>query len=114
MGVARNLVTGLYEQLLDTELAEALTAQPELKALLGKLDDEDAPHAYAQFVSQVLAHALRTRKPEDRLPLVNRLITLIAATDGLDYLQRRILLAASAPVLLSLQPAAAGETVTLS
>jgi HKD family nuclease len=114
MGVARNLVPGLYEQLLDTELAEALTAQPELKALLGKLDDEDAPHAYTQFVSQVLAHALRTRKPEERLPLVNRLITLISATDGLDYLQRRTLLAASAPLLLSLQSVTSGQNVALS
>lgn len=114
MGVARNLVTGLYEQLLDAELAEALKAQPELKAVHGTLDDEDAPHSYAQFVSQVLLHALRTRKPEERLPLVNRLITLIAATDGLDHLQRRILVASSEPILLSLQSASSGKTDALS
>lgn len=114
MGVARNLVPGLYEQLLDRELAEALTARPELKALLGKLDDEDAPHAYTQFVSQVLAHALRTRKPDERLPLVNRLITLISATDGLDYLQRRTLLASSEPILLSLQSVASDQIGALS
>ena len=114
MSIARNLVPGLYEQLLDTELAEALTAQPELKALLGKLDDEDAPHAYTQFVAQVLAQALRTRRPEERLPLVNRLITLISAADGLDYIQRRALLATSAPILLSLQSIASGQTVALS
>jgi len=84
MPAAARLVPGLYEQLLDTELAEALTAQPELKSLLGKLDDEDTPHAYSQFVSHLLAHALRTRRPDERLPLVNRLIELIAATDGLD------------------------------
>lgn len=114
MGVARNLVPGLYEQLLDTELAEALSAQPELKPLLGKLDDEDAPHAYTQFISQVVAHALRTRKPEERLPLVNRLITLIAATDGLDYIQRKTLLAASAPILLSLQSVPSSQCGALS
>ena len=85
------------------QLADALAAQPELKTLLGKLDDEDAAHAYSQFVSRLLAHALRTRKPEERLPLVNRLISLISATDGLDYLQRKTLLAAREPLLLSVQ-----------
>ncbi len=100
---ATALQLGLYEQLLDIELADALAAQPELKTLLGKLDDEDAPHAYSQFVSRLLAHALRTRKPEERLPLVNRLISLISATDGLDYLQRKTLLAAREPLLLSVQ-----------
>lgn len=106
---APSLSLGLYEQLLDVELADALAAQPELKALLGKLDDEDAPHAYSQFVSHLLAHALRTRKPEERLPLVNRLITLISATDGLDYLQRKILLAAPAPLLLALEQPLPGQ-----
>ena len=106
------LVPGLYEQLVDAELAEALTAQPELKSLLGKLDDEDAPHAYSQFVSNILAHALRTRKPEARLPLVNRLIALISATDGLDYLQRKTLLAESKPVLLSLQSPIPGQLIS--
>jgi hypothetical protein len=79
------LSPGLYERLLDVDLSESLAAQPELSAILGKLDDEDAPHTYSQFVSQLLAQALRSRKPEERLPLVNRLIALIAATDGLDY-----------------------------
>jgi hypothetical protein len=55
---ATALQLGLYEQLLDIELADALAAQPELKTFLGKLDDEDAPHAYSQFVSRLLAHAL--------------------------------------------------------
>ena len=103
------LIPGLYERLLDSELADALAAQPELKALLGKLDDEDAPHAYSQFISQLLSHALRSRKPEERLPLVNRLISLISATDGLDYLQRKTLLASSSPVLLSLQSPIPGQ-----
>jgi len=97
------LSPGLYERLLDVDLSESLAAQPELSAILGKLDDEDAPHTYSQFVSQLLAQALRSRKPEERLPLVNRLIALIAATDGLDYLQRKTLIAVHAPILLALQ-----------
>lgn len=111
MPVDARLVPGLYEQLLDAELAEALVGQPELKSAIGKLDDEDAPHVYSQFVSHLLSHALRTRKPEERLPLVNRLIELLSATDGLDYLRRKTLLASSQQVLLSLQAPVPGEAV---
>ena len=109
MSIDHPLVPGLYEQLLDDELAQALAEQPELRALLGKLDDEDAPHAYSQFVSQLLAHALRTRKPDERLPLVNRLIGLISANDGLEYLKRKTLLSTPAPLLLSLQSSIVGQ-----
>ncbi len=108
MSAAINLALGLYEQLIDKELAEALEARPELKAFLGKLDDEEAPHAYGQFVSSIVSQALRTSKPEDRLPLVNRLIALLSETDGLDYLQRKTLLARTEPMLLSLQSADPG------
>ncbi len=104
MAAVPSLAPGLYERLLDVDLSTALAAQPELKAILGKLDDEESPHAYSQFISHLLTHALRSRKAEERLPLVNRLIALIAATDGLDYLQRKTLLAESTPVLLALQP----------
>lgn len=100
---APRLAVGLYERLLDGDLSDALAAQPELKAILGKLDDEEAPYAYGQFLLQLISQALRDRKPEERLPLVNRLIELIAATDGLEYLQRKTLIAASAPILLCLQ-----------
>ncbi len=113
MSAITKLAPGLYEQLLDADLSDALSAHPELKAVLGKLDDEDSPHAYSQFISHLLSHALRTRKPEERLPLVNRLITLISAADGLDYLQRKTLLATPAPLLLSLQSPAPGQDTAI-
>ncbi len=102
------LPLGLYERLLDQELSAALSAHPEIKPILRKLDDEESPNAYGQFLFQLISQALRDRRPEERLPLVNRLITLIAATDGLDYLQRKTLLASAEPVLLSLQAPAPG------
>lgn len=86
------LIEGLYEQLIDTELKARIDATPELKAILQKIDNESAPHAYAQFVSQLLRQALRQMDPEARVALLNRLITLLAAQDGLDYLQNRLLL----------------------
>ena len=63
------LVPGLYEKLLDEELSLDLSAHPELRPILRKLDDEEAPHAYGQFVFQLLVRALRNRSPEERLPL---------------------------------------------
>lgn len=108
------LVPGLYEKLLDEELSLALSAHPELSPILRKLDDEEAPHAYGQFVFQLLVQALRNRSPEERLPLVNRLIELLSATDGLDFLQRKTLLDSPESVLLSLQATSVtgGEAAT--
>lgn len=86
------LPTGLYERLIDEELHQIIVAHPELRVVLRQIDDESAPHAYAQFVSQLLQQALRIVSPEARLPLLNRLIDLLSAQDGLDYLWRRRLL----------------------
>ena len=62
---------------------------------------------------QLLVQAFRNRSAEERLPLVNRLIELLSATDGLDYLRRKTLLASTESVLISLQPlpAIGGETI---
>ena len=104
------LVVGLYERLIDADLSEALEAQPELRAILGKLDDEEAPHAYGQFLLQLISQALRFRRPEQRLLLVNRLVELISATDGLEYLQRKKLIASESPLLLALQSPVPGAS----
>ncbi|MBF7055002.1 DUF3427 domain-containing protein [Halomonas sp. KAO] len=93
------LPEGLYERLLDEELREQLEAQPDLKPVLRKLDDETAPHVYAQFLGQLLHQALRIVDGDHRLPLLNRLIELMSATDGLDYLARKKLLETDKPVL---------------
>lgn len=96
------LPEGLYERLLDEELRGQLEGHPELKPVLRKLDDESAPHAYAQFLGQLLHQALRIVDAERRLPLLNRLIELISATDGLDYLARKKLLETGKPILSEL------------
>ncbi|MGM0637979.1 MAG: DUF3427 domain-containing protein [Pseudomonadota bacterium] len=93
------LPEGLYERLLDEELKTQLDAHPELKPVLRSLDDETAPHAYAQFLSQLLNQALRIVDPSERLPLLNRIIELVSATDGLDYLIRKQLLSTDKSML---------------
>lgn len=88
----KNLPKGIYERLLDDELGVLIDSQPELRVLLRQVDDEMAPSLYAQFVGQLLQQALRIVSTDARIPLLNRLIELLAAQDGLDYLHRRRLL----------------------
>jgi superfamily II DNA or RNA helicase/HKD family nuclease len=94
-----DLPEGVYERLLDEELQDVLNANPDLKAILRALDADATPHAYAQFLSQILHHALRVSKHDKRLDLVNRVIQLLAATDGLQYVEKRRLLAVGKSVL---------------
>ncbi len=108
------LPPGVYERLLDQELQDALAGHPELKPIFGKLDDEESPQAYAQFILEVLTRALRACSTEQRLPLVNGLVALIGATDGLDYLRRRKLIESREPLLLSVHEAARGEVIPMS
>ena len=86
------LELGIYERLLDSELSDALTANPELVTILRKVDDEAAPHTYSQFIAQLLKQALRSINPDTRIPLLNQIIDLLAATDGLEYITRNRLL----------------------
>ncbi|TLF53108.1 DUF3427 domain-containing protein [Halomonas urmiana] len=93
------LPEGLYERLLDEELKVQLDAHPDLRPVLRALDDETAPHAYSQFISQLLHRALRIVDAKDRLPLINRIIEIVSATDGLDYLTRKRLISRDKPLL---------------
>lgn len=93
------LVPGIYERLLDEELADLLSQHPELVAPLEKLDDEFASQAYSQFIGQLLRAVLPDAKPQARLDLVNRLVELIGAEDGLDYVRRKKLISGAKTVL---------------
>lgn len=87
-----SLPLGIYEQILDGELKKLLDDQPDLKTVLRKLDDEIAPHLYAQFVGKLLEKTLNAAKKEDRVALINRVLELLSATDGHDYIKRHKLL----------------------
>lgn len=101
-----NLAVGIYEQVLDEELKELLDANPDLKPVLRKIDDELAPHMYAQFVEKLLAQALHITKKELRVSLINRLLELLSDTDGLNYLQRRRLLYDEKNLLMEIRKSA--------
>ncbi len=96
------LPVGIYERLLDEELQSLLEANPELKPVLRSIDDEASPHTYAQFVGQLVRQALCITKKEQRIPILNRLIELLSATDGLEFLERKKLLTREKTLLVGI------------
>lgn len=100
-----SLNPGLYERLLDEELAELLQGCPELGATLEKLDDEGEAAYFSQFLGRLMREVLPQADHGRRLGLVNRLIDLLAAEDGLEYTRRRRLLAAPRALLTQVRPA---------
>lgn len=103
--VKDSLEIGLYERVLDKELAELLASHPELRPTFEKLDDESAPVTYSQLIAQIVRQLLPQKKAADCLPLINRLIELLSAEDGQDYLRKRILLTEPRALLKQIQPA---------
>lgn len=99
------LTPGLYERLLDEELAGILQGHPELAVTLEKLDDESEVESFSQFVANLLRQVLPNTKHGAKLALVNRLIELIGAEDGLDYALRRRLLTEPKNLLTQVRPA---------
>ena len=94
-----SLAVGIYEKILDEELQELLQQNPELKPILRKIDDEEAPQIYAQFVGNLLKQALHIAKKDERVSIVNRVLELLASTDGLDYVKRNTLLSVNKNLL---------------
>jgi superfamily II DNA or RNA helicase/HKD family nuclease len=88
-----SLSVGVYEQVLDEELQELLDSHSDLKPILRKIDDEEAPQVYAQFVGKIIGKALHVAKKNQRVDIINRLLELLSATDGLEYVQRHAVLA---------------------
>ena len=101
----KQIAAGLYERVLDEELADLLCAHPELSYTLEKLEVESEPSTYSQFIHQLLLRALPNAKFDRRLALVNRIIELVAAEDGLDYTRLRRLLSGPKTLLTQVRPA---------
>jgi len=99
---------GIYDRLLDQHLKELLARYPELRPLFGKLETEEQPSRYAEFVSQVLKQALLEESdPERRRGLCNRIIDLLsepAGTNRKSHLEHRKLIQNPEPLLLEITP----------
>ncbi len=94
------LPPGLYEQPIDEEMAEVLKNYPELLKTFEKIEDESAPHTYSQFLFLILKQALPILASAKRVEVLNRLIELLSAEDGLEYTKRKKLLHIDAPHIL--------------
>jgi superfamily II DNA or RNA helicase/HKD family nuclease len=103
--MTRRLPYGIYDALLDKDLQEALDRHPELRSVLGKIDDEEQPGRYAAFIAGVVEQALREETdPSTRLAFCNRLIEMIAGLPDRSHLDGRHLVAAQKPLLLEITP----------
>jgi superfamily II DNA or RNA helicase len=104
--VIRPLPQGIYEALLDERLQEVLLNHPELRSVFGKLDPEEEPSRYSNFVSKVLEQALRLEAdPAVRLRLCNELIGRIVGTTS-EAPTAAHLVQTPEPLLLEITPAA--------
>ncbi|NCC61587.1 MAG: DUF3427 domain-containing protein [Verrucomicrobiae bacterium] len=98
-----NLAVGIYERIVDEELRSLLESRAELKSVLRKMDDEVAPHMYAQFVGSLIEQSMNIVDKDQRVSIVNRLIELLSSMDGLDYLERKRVLKDDKNLLLEVQ-----------
>ena len=103
--MTRLLPYGIYDALLDKDLQEALDRHPELRSVLGKIDNEEQPGRYTAFIAGVVEQALREETdPATRLAFCNRLIEMIAGLPDRSHLDGRRLIAAQKPLLLEITP----------
>jgi len=96
---------GIYDALLDTSLQDLLIKNPEIRAVLGKIDIEEQPSRYAAFVAKLLEQTLRGEAvPEKRLALCNRIIDLLSGMAEMEYLETHKLVASQKSLLLEITP----------
>lgn len=100
MASEHQLPAGLYEQPIDEEIAGLLKNYPELLKTFEKIEDESAPHTYSQFLFLILKQAFPILASTKRVEVLNRLIELLSAEDGLEYTKRKKLLHIDAPQIL--------------
>lgn len=60
------LAPGIYDALVDSHLRALLDSKSELRAVLGKLDPEEQPARYSEFLAKVIRQVLREEADPDR------------------------------------------------
>jgi hypothetical protein len=64
--MTNKLAYGIYDALLDNHLQAILIQYPELRTVLGKIDAEEQPAKYADFVAKVVRQVLREETDSDK------------------------------------------------
>jgi superfamily II DNA or RNA helicase len=76
-----DLPYGIYEALIDTSLQDILSQYPEMRSVLGKIDPEEQPSKYADFVAKVVRQILREEPNADkRREMCNTLLAYVFNT----------------------------------
>ena len=100
-----NLAHGIYEALLDEDLAALLAQHPELRSVFAKIDPEEEPARYAAFLARIIEKALSLESDSGaRLRLCNEIVAHIAGTPSAEFLRTRCLVTMAKPLLLEITP----------
>lgn len=86
------LAPGAYARILDEELQELIARSPDLLQTLRAIEEEEEPGQFSLLLGQVFQQALRQCNSATRTAVLNRLIELLGAQEGLDYLARKRIL----------------------
>lgn len=89
----------LYELLVDAEI-ESLIKDQNLQAVLRKIEEAESPKVYSVFLSRILEQVLASTSEESQKEIYNKLLEILQATDGFQYLNRKKLLSKGPPSLL--------------
>jgi superfamily II DNA or RNA helicase/HKD family nuclease len=75
------LAPGIYDALVDTHLQALLDNNPELRAVLGKVDTEEQPAKYSDFLAKVIRQVLREEaNPDRQREICNAILTHLMGT----------------------------------
>lgn len=89
--MSKPLHPGLYEQVINTGLQEALESTPEDAKLISKIDQAESPEVLTSYVSEVVHKALErlsdTGDLTSQISLVNKLVDIISRTENMEDLK---------------------------
>lgn len=79
---------GIYDQLIDENIRQALEANPELRSIVKKIDAEESPARFAAFLADVIEKALKNQdSPAVRREICNQIISQLANDEPSNHLK---------------------------
>lgn len=75
----RNLPKGIYEQLVTTDMAAAITTLHPLQAAITPFTDAELPSIFAKHFGSELERALRALPPSEQLSAIETLLAQLTA-----------------------------------
>ena len=96
---------GIYDALLDQSLKNLLEINPELRAVLEKLEEEEQPCRYASFIASLVEKALLgENNVEKRLDICNHIIDILSSEPEMEFLRQHKLIPGKKTLLYEITP----------